>query len=96
MSRSMPPRLDASRFSPRPGLWYKRFMPNPDEPTRKPRKDLGGPAPSSGIGGFRSPYPQLRRKRRDGRERDEGGVPVEPDRPNTLGGGAAAPLDFEE
>jgi hypothetical protein len=33
-----------------------------------------------------------------GKRRGEGGegVPVDPDRPNTLAGGAAAALDFEE
>jgi len=36
-----------------------------------------------------------RPRRRPGRERDGGGVPVEPDRPNSLSGGAAAELDFE-
>jgi hypothetical protein len=35
-----------------------------------------------------------RRKRRDGD--DEAGVPVKPDRPNTLSGGAAAALEFDE
>jgi hypothetical protein len=39
-------------------------------------------------------HPRGRGKRRS----DEGGqgVPVDPNRPNTLTGGAAAPLDFEE
>ncbi|WP_263854059.1 hypothetical protein [Sphingomonas parva] len=30
------------------------------------------------------------------RDRDDGGVPVEPNRPSTLSGGAAAPLEFED
>lgn len=34
-------------------------------------------------------------RRRD-KDRDDGGVPVKPDRPNTLSGGAAAPLEFDE
>lgn len=35
--------------------------------------------------------------RRPGKKRgkDSGGVPVEPNRPNTLSGGAAAPLEFD-
>jgi hypothetical protein len=37
-----------------------------------------------------------RRKRKPGKDSDRGGVPVEPDRPNTLTGGAAAELDFED
>jgi hypothetical protein len=36
---------------------------------------------------------QRRRPRR--RSKDSGGVPVEPNRPNTLSGGAAAPLEFD-
>ncbi|MBV9930165.1 MAG: hypothetical protein JO013_04390 [Alphaproteobacteria bacterium] len=38
-------------------------------------------------------------RRRDGKGKgkdpDQGGVPVEPNRPNTLTGGAAAALEFE-
>jgi hypothetical protein len=34
-------------------------------------------------------------RRRKGKDPDQGGVPVEPNRPNTLTGGAAAPLEFE-
>jgi hypothetical protein len=34
-------------------------------------------------------------RRRKGKDPDRGGVPVEPNRPNTLTGGAAAPLEFE-
>lgn len=37
-------------------------------------------------------FGRRRRSRRKGRE--DGGVPVEPNRPNTLSGGAAAELDF--
>jgi hypothetical protein len=37
-----------------------------------------------------------RRKRKPGRDKEEGGVPAEPDRPRDLTGGAAVPLDFDE
>jgi len=40
---------------------------------------------------------RLKRDRRDPfREPDAGGVPVEPDKPNTLSGGAAAPLEYDD
>ena len=37
-----------------------------------------------------------RRRKRDKDEDDGGGVPVEPNRPNTLSGGAAAELEFDD
>jgi hypothetical protein len=40
---------------------------------------------------------QLTRRRRKRDKDDEGGgVPVEPNRPNTLSGGAAAELEFDD
>lgn len=45
---------------------------------------------------FEEAYRRHMRKRRDERDPDLGGVPVEPDRPNTLIGGAEAELDFED
>jgi hypothetical protein len=39
----------------------------------------------------------LRRPRRNGgKDKDDGGVPVDPTRPNTLTGGAAAELEFDD
>ncbi len=38
----------------------------------------------------------VRRGKRKGKDLDLGGVPVEPNRPNTLTGGAAAALEFDE
>jgi hypothetical protein len=35
------------------------------------------------------------RRGRKGKDKDPGRVPVEPNRPNTLSGGAAAPLEFD-
>ena len=37
----------------------------------------------------------VRKRRRRGPEAEDGGVPVTPDRPRNLSGGAAAALDFE-
>jgi hypothetical protein len=38
-----------------------------------------------------------RRRRRNGdQDAEDGGVPVEPNRPNTLNGGAAAELEFDD
>jgi len=37
-----------------------------------------------------------RPKRRPGDKDDDGGVPVEPNRPSTLTGGAAAELEFDD
>ncbi|HEY0311456.1 MAG TPA: hypothetical protein VGC56_03080 [Allosphingosinicella sp.] len=37
----------------------------------------------------------LQRRRRD-KDPDQSGVPVEPNRPNTLSGGAGAALEFDE
>lgn len=36
------------------------------------------------------------KRRRPGKKPEDGGVPVEPNRPNTLSGGAAAALEFDE
>lgn len=38
--------------------------------------------------------PGRRRHKRD--KDDDGGVPVEPNKPNTLSGGAAAELEFDD
>lgn len=37
----------------------------------------------------------LTRRRKD-KDPDQGGVPVQPNRPNTLNGGAAAALEFDD
>ena len=36
------------------------------------------------------------RRRKRGKDLDDGGVPVEPNRPRNLSGGAAAALEFED
>ncbi|HYJ82489.1 MAG TPA: hypothetical protein VEW26_06565 [Allosphingosinicella sp.] len=71
-------------------------VPTPDRPPRKLRRDAGGRSFTPGFDLLRK-SPFLRRRRsRKGPDPDEGGVPAEPDRPNTLSGGAAAALDFED
>ena len=37
-----------------------------------------------------------RHRRKGGKDLDDGGVPVEPNRPSTLSGGAAAELEFDD
>ena len=39
---------------------------------------------------------ERRRRRRRRKDLDEGGVPVEPNKPHNLSGGAAANLEFED
>jgi hypothetical protein len=39
---------------------------------------------------------ERRRRRRRRKDLDEGGVPVEPNKPNNLSGGAAAALEFDD
>jgi hypothetical protein len=42
-------------------------------------------------------YLRLPRRKRDGdKDTDDGGVPIDPSRPNTLSGGAAAELEFDD
>jgi hypothetical protein len=67
-------------------------MPTPDFLKRKLRRPAGRPRGFDAL--LKSPF--LRKRRSRGGDPDEGGVPVEPDRPSTLSGGAAAALDFEE
>ena len=38
----------------------------------------------------------IKKSRRPGKRHEDGGVPVEPDRPNTLSGGASAALEFDD
>ena len=41
------------------------------------------------------PFLKSRRRKRD-KDNEDGGVPVVPNRPNTLSGGAAAELEFDD
>ncbi|MFN3725344.1 MAG: hypothetical protein ACK4SZ_03460 [Allosphingosinicella sp.] len=64
-------------------------MPTPDIPSRRPRRRVSWHALAAAL--------HAKRKRRPpGKDHDPGGVPVEPDSPRDLSGGAAAPLDFED
>jgi hypothetical protein len=68
-------------------------MPTPGFLKRKLRRPAGRPSGFDSL--LKSPFLRRTRRRR-GPDPDEGGVPVEPDRPSTLSGGAAVALDFEE
>ena len=67
-------------------------MPFPDLPPRKRRFD---PSRSFGIQ-FSGWIETQKRRRRRRRDLDDGGVPVEPDKPRNLSGGAAAALEFDD
>ena len=70
-------------------------MPTPDFPFRRRHR--------AGIRRFHIPgldslaWLEARKpkRRKPGKDRDDGGVLVEPDRPLNLSGGATAPLEFE-
>lgn len=63
-------------------------MPTPDIPTRKPRRRVSWHA-------LAAAFVANRKRRGPGKTPNAGGVPVEPDSPRGLSGGAAAALDFE-
>jgi hypothetical protein len=68
-------------------------MPTRDFLKRKLCRPAGRPSGFDSL--LNSPFLRRTRRRR-GPDPDEGGVPVEPDRPSTLSGGAAAALEFDE
>jgi hypothetical protein len=51
-------------------------------------------SPLDGFAAYFENFRRLRRKR--DRDTDDGGVPVEPNKPSTLTGGAAAELEFDD
>ena len=53
-------------------------------------------SPMDMLRGFPDLTPPPDRKWRRPRDKDEGGVPVEPDNPRNLSGGAAAELEFDD
>jgi hypothetical protein len=61
-------------------------LPRPD-PLGRPFKRASHPATLALVA--------MLARRRKGKDPDKGCVPVEPNRPKTLSGGAAAPLEFE-
>jgi hypothetical protein len=71
-------------------------MPTPDFHPRRLRRDVGGRSFTPGLAWLAWTEALKRRKRKPGKDNDRGGVPVEPDRPQNLTGGAAAELDFED
>jgi len=74
-------------------------MPRHDFSPRPPRRDAGGRSFTPGFAYLAIAEAMRRGRRRKGptgKDLDEGGVPVEPNRPKGLSGGAAAALDFED
>jgi hypothetical protein len=71
-------------------------MPTPDFPPYRRRRNVGLRSLTSGFAYLAFTEAMKRKRRKPGKELDEGGVPVEPDRPRNLEGGAAAELDFED
>jgi hypothetical protein len=69
-------------------------MPTPD-PLRHLQRHLRH-APAAARIAFLAALHRALTPRKRGKDPDAGGVPVEPDRPSTLSGGAAAPLEFDE
>ena len=65
-------------------------MPRHDPPRRRPRRRIEW----IGLGPDGAALDRMNRRKRR-RDKDDGGVPVEPDKPLGLSGGAAAALDFE-
>jgi len=70
-------------------------MPHRQILPRPPHADpLGGSARRASHLATLAMVALLQRRRKD-KDPDRGGVPVEPNRPNTLTGGAAAELEFD-
>lgn len=71
-------------------------MPFPD-PFRALRKQMHRHAYAIHMLAWSEAQQQRRRKRRGRRkDLDDGGVPVEPNKPKNLSGGAAAALEFDD
>jgi hypothetical protein len=77
------------------GCGKEEGMPHRHVPPHPPRRDPSGPSvPPSRLTTL-ALVAMLNRRRKD-KDPDHGGVPVEPNRPNTLSGGAAAALEFDD
>jgi hypothetical protein len=68
-------------------------MPQAD-PAHPPERGRRGRRTSKSYAFLDPPRPGGKRKRK--RDLDDGGVPVEPNRPRNLEGGAAAALEFDD
>ena len=68
---------------------HRQILPRPPHPD-----PLGRPLKRAAHLATLAVVALLQRRRKD-KDPDRGGVPVEPNRPNTLRGGAAVPLRFE-
>jgi hypothetical protein len=78
-------------------------MAHPDFLPRLPGLDIPGlpippgiPAAAALALALHRLHQDRRKPKRKGKDPDRGGVPVEPNRPNTLTGGAAAALEFDD
>ena len=71
-------------------------MPHRHSLSLSPRRDpFGGPSKRRSHLAMLALVAMLTRRRKD-KDPDHGGVPVEPNRPSTLSGGAAAALEFDD
>jgi hypothetical protein len=71
-------------------------MPRHDFSPRLPRADAPGRSFTPGFGLAPLALAMKLLRRRKSGDPGHGGVPAEPDRPNTLTGGAAAPLELDD
>ncbi len=71
-------------------------MPRPDPIERKIRREVGGRSFTPGFARIAWIGALPRGKRKPKKDKDGGGVPVEPDRPRNLSGGAAAALEYDD
>lgn len=69
-------------------------MPTPD-PLRHLHRHLGR-MPAAARLAILAALDRTTKPRKRGKDRDAGGVPVVPDRPSTLTGGAPAALEFDD
>ena len=71
-------------------------MPRPDPTERKDRRAVRGRSFTPGFARTAWIDALGRGKRKPKQDKDSGGVPVEPDRPRNLSGGAAAALEYDD
>ena len=77
-------------------MWYSTMMPHISFLPRPRRPAPFGARAARSRLGVLALVAMLQRRRKDkDKDSDRDGVPVEPNRPNTLSGGAEAPLEFD-